>query len=387
MLSRVANSLYWMSRYIERAENTARLVETNLELLLDFRTLDEQRLVEQWLPIVQAAGDEGAFSKRYPQATGAAVTEFLVFQNDNANSIVQCIRQARENARTVRDQISVELWQELNRLYLFVRSEEARQVWMQSPSDFFAQIKASALQLTGVAYATLIQNEGWWFTQAGQFIERADKTSRILDVHYRGLPAFGVPTAVSHAAALEWSSILRSCSASDAYRSLYGADVHPKWVTEFLVLNEDFPRSVRFCAAQLNTALRKISGVAEGRFVNGAERHAGRLLAELQFSTVEEIFERGLHGYLDDLQIKLNRIGEELFNAYFFLSFASLGKIEMVQQEEQQQQTARSAGFQTCGIADFQIGNVLDAEARAGLETGDAADLEFSATSSPSTAP
>ncbi len=338
MLSRVANSLYWMSRYIERAENTARLVETNLELLLDFRSLDEQRLTEQWLPIVQAAGDEEVFFKRHPQATGAAVTEFLVFQNDNPNSIVQCIRQARENGRTVRDQITVELWQELNRLYLFVRSDEARQVWMRSPGDFFAQIKASALQLTGIAYATLIQNEGWWFTQAGQFIERADKTSRILDVRYHDLPEFGLPTAVNQTVALEWSAILRSCSAWDAYRSIYGADVHPKWVAEFLVLSEDFPRSVRFCAAQLNTALRRISGAAEGRFVNGAERHAGRLLAELQFSTIEEIFESGLHGYLDELQVKLNRIGEKLFDAYFFLSFASPGKVEFVQQEEQQQQ-------------------------------------------------
>ena len=109
-------------------------------------------------------------------------------------------------------------------------------------------------------------------------------------------------------------------------------------VTEFLVLSEDFPRSIRFCAAQLNTALRKISGVPEGRFVNDAERHAGRLLAELQFSTVEEIFERGLHAYMDDLQIKFNRIGNALFEAYFFLSLAAQSEADFVQQEEQQQQ-------------------------------------------------
>ena len=121
--------------------------------------------------------------------------------------------------------------------------------------------------------------------------------------------------------------------------------LHPKAtgaaVTEFLVLSEDFPRSIRFCVAQLDTAQRKISGVPEGRFVNDAERHAGRLLAELQFSTVEEIFERGLHGYLDDLQIKFNRIGDALFEAYFFLSLAAQGEADFVQQEEQQQQSAR----------------------------------------------
>jgi len=348
MLSRVANSLYWMSRYIERAENTARLVETSLQLLLDIRNLDEQHVAKQWLPIVQAAGDEESFSKLHPKATGAAVTEFLVFQAENPNSIVQCISEARENARMVRDQITIELWEELNRLYLFVKSPEARQVWKQSPSDFFSEIKAASMHLTGIAYATLLQNEGWWFIQAGRFLERADKTSRILDVRHQSLPPKGLPGAISQTEALEWSAILRACSAWDAYKSLSGADVHPVPVAKFLVLSEDFPRSIRFCAAQLNTALRKISGVPEGRFVNDAERHAGRLLAELQFSTVEEIFERGLHGYLDDLQIKFNRIGGALFDAYFFLSFAAQGETDFVQQEEQQQQGARASCAPPC---------------------------------------
>jgi uncharacterized alpha-E superfamily protein len=340
MLSRVANSLYWMSRYIERAENTARLVETSLQLLLDFRNLDEQHTAAQWLPIVQAAGDEEAFFTLHPQASGAAVTEFLVFQADNPNSIVQCICQARENARMVRDQISQELWEELNRLYLFVRSREARQVWKQSPTEFFAQIKASSLHLTGISYATLIHNEGWWFSQAGRFLERADKTSRILDVRHQSLPETGLPGPIGQTGALEWAAILRSCSAWDAYKSYFGADIHPKLVSEFLILCEDFPRSIRFCATQLNIALRKISGVAEGRFVNDAERHAGRFMAELQFSTVDEIFQRGLHRYLDDVQIKLDTIGDALFEAYFFLSLVSLGEADFVQQEEQQQQTS-----------------------------------------------
>ena len=339
MLSRVANSLFWMSRYIERAENIARLVDTNLQLLLDFRNLNEQRLAAHWLPIVQATGDEKAFFERHTRATGASVTEFLVFQMENPNSIVQCICQARENARMARDQITVELWEELNRLYLFVRSSEARQVWRQSPTEFFAQIKAGSLHLIGLASATLLHNEGWWFTQAGRFLERADQTSRILDVRWQTLPETGVPPAINQTEALEWSAILRSCSAWDAYKSIYGADVHPKPVAELLLLSEDFPRSVRFCCQELDTALRRISGVAEGRFVNDAERHAGRLLAELQFSTVEEIFERGLHGYLDALQLKLISIGDALFAAYFFLSFAAFDEVQFVQQEEQQQQS------------------------------------------------
>src|SRR5271167_3997178 len=129
MLSRVANSLYWMSRYIERAENIARIVDVNLQLLLDIRDLDQERLAQHWLPIVQTTGDEEQFYQLHKKANGQAVTEFLVFQTANPNSLVSSICQARENARTVRDQITVEFWEELNRLYWFVRTRQARDVW------------------------------------------------------------------------------------------------------------------------------------------------------------------------------------------------------------------------------------------------------------------
>ena len=339
MLSRVAHSLYWMARYIERAENIARLVDVNLQLLLDLRDLDGKRLAEHWLPIVQATGDEQLFFQSHPRATGQAVTEFLVFETENPNSIVQCICQARENARMVRDQLTLELWEDLNRLYLFVRSPQAREVWRNSPSEFFQEIKAGSLLLIGIANATLIHNEGWWFVQIGQFIERADKTTRILDARHLTLPDRGVPKSVSQTGALEWSAVLRSCSAWDAYKTIYGADVHPRLVAEFLLLSDDFPRSVRFCAGELNRALRRISGVTEGHFCNDAEKLTGRLLAELQFNTVDEIFNRGLHQQLDEMQRKLNDIGEALFRAYIFQPFQNPGGEHMVQQEEQQQQT------------------------------------------------
>src|SRR5262245_15873076 len=182
MLSRVANSLYWMSRYIERAENIARIVDVNLQLLLDFRDLNEERLAQHWLPIVQTTGDEKQFLQLHKKPTAKAVTEFLVFQTENPNSLVSSICQARENARMVRDQITIELWEELNRLFWFVRTPQAREVWNESPSDFFQQIKGSSLHLIGLTYSTLIRNEGWWFMEVGRFIERADKTSRILDL-------------------------------------------------------------------------------------------------------------------------------------------------------------------------------------------------------------
>jgi uncharacterized alpha-E superfamily protein len=338
MLSRVANSLYWMSRYIERAENIARILDVNLQLLLDYRSLNSAQIQEHWLPIIQTTGDQTAFLARNQSATAETVAEFMVFTQDNPNSLVSSVCQARENARMVRDQIAVESWVELNRLYLFVRSPQARRMWRDSPADFFNEIKASSVQLIGLSSAAHIHNEGWWFSQAGRFIERADKTSRILDIRCHSLPRRGLPQTVSPTEALGWTAIVRSCSAWDAYKSVYGGEVHSRNVAEFLLLNEDFPRSVRFCVDELNDALRHISGVAQGRFSNDAEKLAGRLIAELQFCTIEEIFDHGLHDYLDQIQFKLNAIGGALFEAYITHAFEAPDEQHLVQQEEQQQQ-------------------------------------------------
>jgi len=343
MLSRVANSLYWMSRYIERAENTARLVDVNLQMLLDFRNLDDATLNAHWIPVVQSSGDEELFRQLHPRTTGRNVTDFMVFSPANHNSIVSSLSQARENARMVRDQITIELWEEINRLYLFLISPRAPKLWRESPADFFQTIRNGSLLLQGLTDATVVRNEGWFFIQCGRFLERADKTSRILDVRHASLPAQGVPNDPSQAEALGWSAVLRSCSAWDAYKALHGAEIQPARVAEFLLLSDDFPRSVRFCVRHFNAGLRRISGVHEGRFSNDAEKLGGRLLAELQFSTAEDIFSSGLHRYIDALQGKLNAIGGALFQAYIFQPFQTADDNELRQQEEQQQQTGPQA--------------------------------------------
>lgn len=321
MLSRVANSLYWMSRYIERAENTARIVDVNLQLLLDFRNLDDRRLTEHWVPIVQSTGDEKLFFQLYQAANGQTVTDFLVFRSDNPNSIASAVTQARENARMVRDQITQEMWEEINRLYLFMRSPQARQTWSSAPDEFCNEVKRSSIYLQGLVRGTLLENEGCHFMEVGRFLERADKTTRILDVRYQTLPQTGMPGPINETDALEWVAVLRSCSALDAYRQSYGADIQPARIAELLVLSNDFPRSVRACVAQLDIGLRSIAGTPSHRFTNEAEKLSGRLLAELQFSTVEEIFAPGLHDYLDQVQVKLNAIGDALFQAYIFLPY------------------------------------------------------------------
>jgi len=329
-----------MSRYIERAENTARLVDVNLQLLLNFRNLNDSTLSGHWMPIVQSTGDEERFGQLYQSATGQTVSEFFVFNPQNPNSILSCIVQARENARTVRDQITVEFWQELNRIYLFLRSDAATELWKRSPYEFFIEVRNSSLLLQGLADATIMRNEGWQFMQAGRHLERADKTSRMLDVRQASMPENGKPLLVNQADALGWSAMLRSCSAWDAYKALHGSEVQPALVAEFLLLSEDFPRSVRFCTEQVNRALRRISGVNEGRLTNEAERLSGRLHAELLYTEPSEIFEIGLHTYIDQLQAKLDAISVAVFATYILQPYQPEAENELQQQEEQQQQSA-----------------------------------------------
>jgi uncharacterized alpha-E superfamily protein len=338
MLSRVANSLYWMARYIERADNIARIVDVNLQLLLETRRLDGEQLRAYWEPVVASTGDEEVFQTLHTQATGDNVTEFLIFDPRNGNSLLSSVNQARENARMVRDQVPAEMWEELNRLYLFLRSDSAREMWTDNPFAFLQQIRSSSLTLVGISYASTPHNEGWNFLQTGKFLERADKTTRMLDIRHATLPKKGMPGAISQSDALGWSAVLRSCSAWDAYKAIHGSEVHPKLVAEYLLLSSEFPRSLKFCVDRLDASLRSISGVAPHRFSNEAEKHSGRLLAELQFSSIEEVFDIGLHDYLDQIQVKLNQVGDALFRTYIFQPFVNLEDEILVQQEFQQQQ-------------------------------------------------
>jgi uncharacterized alpha-E superfamily protein len=342
MLSRVAYALYWMSRYLERAENTARLVDVNSQLLLDFRTSDESQLLDHWLPIVESTGDRDRFLGSYPGATGRDVVEFLVFDAENRNSIVATVTQARENARTVRDQLTAELWEEINRLYLFLHAQDARGRFDESPVEFFAEVKNASLLLTGLGHATVMHGEGWQFMELGRFIERGDQTTRILDVLHAAFPPRGVPAHWSEQDVVEWTAMLHSCSAWDTYKSLHGASVEPTRVVGLLLLNEDFPRSLRFCAEELDAALRRISGVGPRRFANTAEQRSGRLLAELRFATVEDLLEEyGLHRYLDRAQSVLASIADAAYDVYVRESHLARGDALPVTHQAAQQQVRR----------------------------------------------
>ncbi len=317
MLSRVANTFYWMVRYVERADNLARLIDVNQQLLLDSERLDSDRLSGFWQPIILSTGDDEAFSSLYESSSGGEVIRFLTDDARNPNSIVSCISLARENARTVRDQLSDELWEEINSLYLFTRSEEAERLISSDPPRYYGNIRRCAETFLGIAASTIARNEAWDFMDLGRHLERADKTTRFLDVASY-LPGGVEGVEASAPGILHWSAILRSCGAHGAYRGVKRA-INARGVVEFLVFSKEFPRSVRFCIEQVDAALHRISGTPRGTFSNEAERESGLLLAELNFGSTDAAFNRGLHGYLDELQERFNRIGAGIFETYVLM--------------------------------------------------------------------
>lgn len=311
MLSRVANTLYWMVRYVERADNLARLIDVNEQLLLDWERLDSERLRDFWMPIVWSAGDDGLYGDLYGSGHSADVIRFLTDDRRNPNSIVSCIAQARENGRTVRDQLSDELWEELNSLYLFVISREAEKILRDDPPRYYGMIRRSVFTFQGIASSTIDRSMGWDFMDLGRHLERADKTTRFLDIS-TFLPE---PTATS----MHWNAIVRSCGAIGAYRSLHAGTVEPRRVVELLVFSRTFPRSVRYCLSRVEQCLHSISGTLAGDFSDNAERITGQIMGRLNYGLVDEFLNTGLHDALDDLQKQFNLIGEAVFESYVLM--------------------------------------------------------------------
>ena len=311
MLSRVAESVYWMSRYIERAENVARVVGVNLKLEIDLHGLTE----EQWDPMVKVGGDDTEFLQRYDGANRASVIEFLALDAQNPNSVVSCLAKARENARTVREIISSEMWEEINRFYLALTREGARDRALGEAADFFQQVQRTSHLIEGTKNETMEHGEAWHFTRLGRYVERADQTSRILDVKYFLLlpSAADVGKPVDD---LQWSALLRSTSGFESYRRLYGL-VSRDSVVEFLLFDRVFPRSVHHCVTQAQASLHAVTGNPLRRFANEAEQRLGRLVADLDYTDAQEVIGRGLHEVIDELQDRFNQVGGAITTTFF----------------------------------------------------------------------
>jgi len=285
MLSRVADSLYWMGRYIERAEHTARLVNVELQLWLD---QSPEMGAGRWRFLLEALNAPAADGPVDP----TKLVNTLVFSRSNASSIVSCIASARENLRHVREQSSTRMWEQLNRLYLDVMDVRPEDDWILKSHDFFQLITEGAYLFHGITDATMSHGEGWQFIQLGKYMERSCALPVLLNAYF---------STAGQADDLDWVGLLASCSAFESYCKVYTADLKPESIAEFLLLNPEFPYCVRYAVERMNEAIAAISERSFGHATTRLERIAGRLRASLAYAQITEIMTGGLHRYLDSV--------------------------------------------------------------------------------------
>jgi len=300
-----------MSRYLERAEHTARLIDVNLNLMLDQAPdsgARSQKLLLESLGVVW--GEDGpALDDVY------AVARRLTFDTKNHNSIVSCITLARENGRQVREQISSEMYEQLNRLYLKVRDPEIETVWNAQPHEFFNEVKGDVHLFQGVTNETMSHGEAWQFMRVGRSLERAIATANLLRAHGASLTNED-GTGASAADYLEWVGLLRSCTSFEAYCKEYTADLRPGRIVEFLLLDCDMPRSVRFCADRIEEGLNSIAEATGRRKATRLARVAGKMRALLDFAQIDEVMSHDLGLFLASISAGCADIHQTLFATY-----------------------------------------------------------------------
>jgi uncharacterized alpha-E superfamily protein len=299
-----------MGRYIERAENVARFLDVNHNLMLDL----PHDYADQWQPIVDTTGDRDLFQERYGAATRENVVRFLAFDPEYANSIYSCVLAARENARSVRDTISSEMWQQINSLYLMITAESRNLAPADLPG-FCDQVRMGCHLIHGILHVTMSHNDAWQFIRLGCQLERADKTTRLLDVKYfillPSLSDVGTPYDD-----VQWTAVLKSVSGFEMYRKRYGR-ISPERIAEFLLLDREFPRALRFCISLADRSLHLVTGTPVGTYSCPSEQRIGLLRSELDFANVESVLAGGLHEFCDAVQTKMNTVDEYIGSDFF----------------------------------------------------------------------
>lgn len=309
MLSRVADSLYWMSRYLERAEHTARLIDVDVQLRLDHAP---ESGMARWLRLLEAL--------QTPVPTGdeldaTRLARALTLDRSNPSSIASCISAARENLRQVREQCSSEMWEQLNRLYLQVVGRPASEDWRVHSQLSFRGVQEGAYLFCGVTDSTMSHGEGWHYIQLGRYVERTHNLTALIGAHFSRF-AGPLESVIEGDEYLEWVGLLKACSAFEAYCKKYTAELRPLRVAEFLLLSPDFPHSVRFAADQVHAALRTIGELTE-RKADSPVRLAGRLRANLSFSQIDEIMADGLQNYLSGIRNLCAQAHNSIHQIYF----------------------------------------------------------------------
>jgi uncharacterized alpha-E superfamily protein len=315
MLSRVADSLYWMSRYLERAEHTARLIDVDLQLRLD---QSPEGGAGRWLRLLDALQIAPPEDTRIDTAS---LTHLLTLERTNPSSILSCVSAARENLRQVREQCSTEMWEQLNRLYLQVNNTTKTEAWLLQSHVFFRAVQEGAHLFQGVTDSTMSHGEGWQYIQLGRFVERTDTLARLVGTHFKSL-IHSPDQAVESEEYLEWVGLLKSCAAFEAYCKTYTAELRPLRVAEFLLLNSEFPHSVRFSVDMVHAALSAIGEMTE-RKAEQPVRLAGRLQATLNFSQIDEILASGAGAYVDSVRWQCAQAHTAIHQVYFDYSVES----------------------------------------------------------------
>jgi uncharacterized alpha-E superfamily protein len=308
MLSRTADHLFWMARYMERAENTARMLDVNYQTSLLPQSADT---VEQgWRGLLSISELTWSFSQKYSEVTPRNVMDFMVRDETNPSSIVSCLRAARENARAVRGALTTEVWETQNQTWLEFNRLIRGDGFERDPSSLFEWVKFRSHLSRGVTVGTMLQDEALHFLRIGTFLERADNTARLLDVKFQALSGgdyFG-PGATKEGHEVDfyhWSAILRSVSGFEIYRKVYRNVIHPEKVAELLILRPDMPRSLAACLNELVMNLEMVANQHSSETL----RRAGRLRSDLQYARIDEILATGLHAYLTQFLDRVNDIG------------------------------------------------------------------------------
>jgi uncharacterized alpha-E superfamily protein len=310
MLSRTADHLYWMARYMERAENTARMLDVNYQTALLPQSADAT--LNGWRGLLSISELSADYAKRYGEVTAVDVMNFMVQDESNPSSIVSCLGAARENARAVRGTLTTEVWETQNQTWLEFKRLLSIGGFQEDPSETFEWVKFRSHLSRGVTVGTMLQDEAFHFLRLGSFLERADNTARLLDVKFHaveseffGPGSGGVDDEAPEYDFYHWSAILRSVSAFEVYRKAYRNVIRPEKVAELLILRADMPRSLAACLNEVFGNLRMVANDQSAETV----RRAGRLRADLRFGHIDEILSTGLHAFLTQFLERVGSLG------------------------------------------------------------------------------
>ncbi|MCQ8897308.1 alpha-E domain-containing protein [Limnobacter humi] len=310
MLSRTADHLFWMARYIERAENTARMLDVNVQTAL--LPQDADNAEQGWRAMLSICELQEAYSNRHTSITPEAVIDFMVKDPGNPSSIYCCLQAARENARAVRGALTTEVWETNNTTWLELKKLFVDGVVERDPTEFFEWVKFRSHLSRGVTIGTMLKDEAFRFIRLGTFLERADNTARLLDVKFHSMPFNPLSTSIGsedpHADYYHWAAILRSVSAFEIYRKVYRDVITPERVCELLILRDDMPRSL---LASINEVCNNLETI-RNNYSAGTERRAGKLRAELLYNQIDDILHMGLHAYLTNFLERVNDLGNRI---------------------------------------------------------------------------